>query len=58
MIAVNPTEEPVSATLSAKGLSVGERLDVWQEGRSVRVRRGGQIADTFGPLQAHIYATR
>jgi len=58
VIAVNTTEQPTTATLRVKGLSDGERLDVWRETRTVKVRRGARLTDTFGPLQVHIYATR
>ena len=58
VIAVNATEQPVTATLKAKGLVAGNRLDVWREGRTVKVKRRGAITDRFGPLQVHIYRSR
>lgn len=58
VIAVNATEQPVTASLRVNGWLAGARLDVWQEGRSVRVGRGGWLSDHFGPLQVHVYRTR
>jgi hypothetical protein len=48
----------VTATLRVKDWRAGDRLDVWQEGRSVRVGRSGWLSDRFGPLQVHVYRTR
>jgi len=54
LVAVNATEQPVTATFRAKGLAAGSRLAVWREGRTVTVRRTG-VTDRFGPLEVHIY---
>jgi hypothetical protein len=53
VIAVNPTREPVHATIHAPGLA-GRPAAVLGEGRTV-AGAGDALADDFSPLAVHLY---
>jgi hypothetical protein len=53
VIAVNPTEQRLHATIRAAGLT-GNAATVLDEGRSVEVS-GGSLSDGFAPLAVHVY---
>jgi hypothetical protein len=53
MVAVNPTFQPVQATLHVPGL-VGRPLTVLDEGRQLATS-GDDFSDAFAPLGVHVY---
>ncbi len=53
LIAVNPTPERVTATVTSPGFGDG-KADVWREVRTVPVH-ADSFTDTFDPLAVHVY---
>lgn len=53
LIAVNSSDGRVQAAFGVRGAGTGS-ASVWQEGRSVPLRRGS-VADRFAPYQTHVY---
>ena len=54
LLAVNATNEPVSAILSAEGAT---KVDVLRESRTCAAK-GGRFADDFAPFAVHVYRWR
>ena len=56
VIAVNVTRQEVNPTLKLEQLTASEAI-VWKENRTVKVE-GGALADTFKPLEVHVYVLK
>ncbi len=53
VIAVNNSPAPLITSFGVPGLRAAS-INVWQEGRSLKIRRGG-MSDRFDPYGVHIY---
>jgi hypothetical protein len=53
VIAVNNSSSPLTTSFGVSGLQAAS-IDVWQEDRALKVRRGG-MSDRFDPYGVHIY---
>ncbi|MBN2583517.1 MAG: hypothetical protein JXL80_10645 [Planctomycetes bacterium] len=55
VLSVNVLGEKAAATIPAKGLTKGEKVEVLGEGRTIVADTDGQFSDEFAPYQEHVY---